>query len=662
MTNKLSKYQDYIVILLLALITLIIYLPSINAPFIFDDNHMIVHNLLIKNPHYFGMFFKGYVTSYPVPKGMCRPLLMFTFAFNYLTGRLNPTGYHIINVLFHFLNAVLLFFLLKTLNKDIPKTLAFLVSLLFVVHPINTEAVSYISSRSDLMVTFFILSGFILYMKRRYIPATIMYVLALLSKETGLCLPIILIAYDFIYNIKDGPILKKWFNKRSAVLYTALIAVTIGYILYKSTIFSPTPTRILRSYYSNILMQSAVTFLYLGLFLFPYSLNIVHYIPHLTSLASPIASISATGIIIMIILIFVLIKKQPLISAGLSWFLIGMLPKFYARLHFVSMEHHFYLAGIGIYILLTALLNKRYTQYRKYTVYTLIGIIILFSALAAMRNYEYGDAFLFWMVSGKRNNKSATISNNLGIEYLKRNLLTLAEKEFKKASKFSRTVENKFNSEINLANIYLKRKEYKKAVDEVKNTLLLTKLPAQGAYQTLGVIYLEMGKKKEALNAWKKEIKLYPTSYETYLNLGIFYFKKQDFGAARYYFRKATFYSPDHYAGYFGLAQILEKENKPKKAIRMYRKTLSLKPDDAASHYFLGALYAKEGNGKALDEFRKAIEINPRFAQAHNDLAVAYASMDPPRWHLAEKEAKTAKSLGYKVNEKFLQLIARHTD
>jgi hypothetical protein len=199
MINKLSKYQDYIVISLLALITLVIYLPSISAPFIFDDNHMIVNNLLIKNPHYFGMFFKGYVTSYPVPKGMCRPLLMLTFAFNYLTGKLNPAGYHIINILFHFLNATLLFFLLKTIKKDIPRMLAFFVSLLFVVHPINTEAVSYISSRSDLMVTFFILSGFILYIKRRYIPAIIMYALALLSKETSLgLLPLVLI-YSLIY-------------------------------------------------------------------------------------------------------------------------------------------------------------------------------------------------------------------------------------------------------------------------------------------------------------------------------------------------------------------------------------------------------------------------------------------------------------------------------
>jgi len=389
-------------------------------------------------------------------------------------------------------------------------------------------------------------------------------------------------------------------------------------------------------------------------------LNIIHYLPNLNSIFHPLAFLSVMGIITLVALIFVFIKKDLLISIGLSWLLIGLLPKFYARLHFVSMEHHFYLASIGVYILLVVFLNKLYAQYKKCTVYILIGILILFLALAAMRNYEYSDTFLFWTIAEERNNKSGTISNNLGIEYLKHNLLTLAEKEFKKASNLSKTVENKFNARINLANIYLKRKEYKKAISEVKNSLSLTKLPAQGAYQTLGVIYLEMGKKKEALNAWKKEIQFYPTSYETYLNLGIFYFRKQDFNAAGYYFKKAIFYNPDYYAGYFGLAQILEKENKPKEAIQMYRKTLVLNPDDAASHYFLGALYAKEGDGRALIEFKEAIRLNSRFAQTHNDLAVTYASMNPPRWHLAKKEAQTAKSLGYKVNDKFLELIEKH--
>ena len=63
-----SNTKTNIFILLLAAVCGMVYLISLNAPFIFDDNHMIVHNLFIKSFHYWGMFFKGYVTSYPIPK------------------------------------------------------------------------------------------------------------------------------------------------------------------------------------------------------------------------------------------------------------------------------------------------------------------------------------------------------------------------------------------------------------------------------------------------------------------------------------------------------------------------------------------------------------------------------------------------------------------
>ena len=188
-----NKQLDYFAIFIALFFSIAVYIFSLNAPFIFDDNHMIVNNAFIKNAKYFGLFFKGYVTSYPIPKGMCRPLLMLTFAFNYATSKLNPIGYHIINLLFHFLNAVLLYTLLKMLKKDAPFGLLLIITLLFVVHPINTEAVTYISSRSDLMATFFILSGFILYLRERYILTLLMYMFALLTKETGLCLGLIVI-------------------------------------------------------------------------------------------------------------------------------------------------------------------------------------------------------------------------------------------------------------------------------------------------------------------------------------------------------------------------------------------------------------------------------------------------------------------------------------
>ncbi|MFH1772005.1 MAG: hypothetical protein ABH872_04240, partial [Candidatus Omnitrophota bacterium] len=90
------KNNDNLFILILLFAGILIYLPSVTSGFIFDDNHMIVENLFIKSPDHFNMFFKGFVSSYPLPKGMVRPVLMLTFAFNYFSAKLNPIGYHIV--------------------------------------------------------------------------------------------------------------------------------------------------------------------------------------------------------------------------------------------------------------------------------------------------------------------------------------------------------------------------------------------------------------------------------------------------------------------------------------------------------------------------------------------------------------------------------------
>ena len=356
MENK----RDFLTIIAFAVFSLLLYLNSISAPFIFDDNHMIVNNLFIKNPKYFGMFFKGYVTSYPIPKGMCRPLLMLSFAFNYLVSKLNPVSYHIINILFHFLNAVLLFFILKALKGKNSYSLIFIVCLLFIAHPLNTEAVTYISSRSDLMVSFFILLGFYLYLKERFILSCICYVLGLLSKETGLVFGILIFGYYLIYQFKSlREVLR---DKKRLFFLISLVISTLGYLYYRKLFFGGLESGNLRPFLSNILIQSWVSFFYLKLFLWPDNLNILHSVPELNSLLQIQGLLPFLGILLLATLVFVLRKRNFLISLGILWYLVGLAPKFYAKLGFPACEHHFYLPGMGMYMVLLGILEKFYLK------------------------------------------------------------------------------------------------------------------------------------------------------------------------------------------------------------------------------------------------------------------------------------------------------------
>ncbi|MBU1811315.1 MAG: tetratricopeptide repeat protein, partial [Candidatus Omnitrophica bacterium] len=636
----------------------------------FDDNHMIVENVFIKSAKYFSEFFKGFVTSYPIPKGMCRPLLMLTFGFNYSQGGLSPIGYHIINILFHFLNACLLYFLLKFLNKSrspaaqgrdksVPRGLMFIITLLFVVHPLNTEAVTYISSRSDLMVTFFILSGFFLYLKGKYTLTCLMYIAALLTKETALCFPILILGYYLLFHHSNSHLPRSLCLKDKKIIFfiVSLIAITLSYCYYYETFYSGgLSTGNPRSLLSNTLIQSWVAFFYLKLFLWPCSLNILHWNPSLTSLFQIEAYLALLGLTSLIILIFILRKAYPLVSLGIFWYTTWLLPKFYARLDFVACEHHFYLPSIGAYIVLTVILSSLYLKRKKYFLYISAGVISLFSLLTFLRNYEYKDAVLFWKISSQRNPKSAYIHNEVGREYLKRNKLNRAEGKFKKALMFSKRAADTIISKKMLSAVYYHKKNYHQA-EKLLNELLKLNPPPPGTYEGLGKIYLEMAKEKEAITFWNKELSLYPQRPSIYVQFGLYYLKKKEFIKAEDFFQKARQKNPDFYLSYYGLGKIWENNKDYDKAIKYYQKALSLNPACAYSHYALGRLYGKMGNFLALGELEKTIELDSNFARAHNDLAVLYASMNPPNWELAKKHIEIAKALGYSVKKTLLKEI-----
>ena len=154
--------QNLLIVSLFSFFCLSLYFNSLKGIFIFDDAHSIITNLYIKDIRHIPMFFKGYYTSDPeIPIGMFRPLLLLTFSFNYLFSGIQPLGYHIINTLIHFLNGILFYYLLRLLfsghtnpqkgnsTQGFPFTLSVFISLLFLAHPLNSETVTYISSRSD---------------------------------------------------------------------------------------------------------------------------------------------------------------------------------------------------------------------------------------------------------------------------------------------------------------------------------------------------------------------------------------------------------------------------------------------------------------------------------------------------------------------------------
>ncbi|MCM8805060.1 MAG: hypothetical protein NC833_07395, partial [Candidatus Omnitrophica bacterium] len=185
-------------IIILSLTALFVYINSIFNPFIFDDYSLIVENPLIKN----FKFFKEYFTKnlYEVSRdisGFYRPLQTISYFIIYKLFKLNPIPYHLLNIFLHIGCSILIFILLKEIYEE---KISFLVSLLWSIHPINTESITYISGTADPLFLFFGLLGIYLYNLNKFPLSLLCFILSLISKETGILILPLFFLYQYSTN------------------------------------------------------------------------------------------------------------------------------------------------------------------------------------------------------------------------------------------------------------------------------------------------------------------------------------------------------------------------------------------------------------------------------------------------------------------------------
>ncbi|MCP3677886.1 MAG: hypothetical protein GY721_09940 [Deltaproteobacteria bacterium] len=228
----------YIACFLVAVATLVVYSNSFTAAFHFDDIPHIVENYRIRSLH-----------NIPALLFSSRGVTIATFALNYAVGGINVVGYHLVNTAIHIANGIMLYFLVfLTLNitrnagGDVDdlwsKRIAICAALLFAVHPVQTQAVTYLVQRMEILASLFYLLALLLFIKgaatssaeRRallYGGVMLSYILGFASKEIAITLPAILLLYDFTFISRGNlrGLLKRW------PLYGALTALLIIFVI-----------------------------------------------------------------------------------------------------------------------------------------------------------------------------------------------------------------------------------------------------------------------------------------------------------------------------------------------------------------------------------------------------------------------------------------------
>ena len=689
--------KELLAIVLICLVVSCAYLNSLPNRFIFDDNHMVLENNYIKNIKHAPLFFKGETTSSTIARGMYRPLLMLSFMFNYLTGGLNPHGYHIINILLHFVNAVLLFFLLKLFLKGLSLSLRLGITLIFCLHPINTEAVAYISSRSDLLSSFFILAAIYSYVRfrasgyfRGYYLSLGLYVLALLSKETALVLPGLIIAYELVYT--------PWLNKQSQpnelpaqtkqlgrpmliefrTIFLRLlpfILITAGYLILRQNLFGSMLRAQIsyvnsRPFSANILTQSAVSFFYIYLFFFPFNLCIDHSFPIITSFSNPLGLISLVLILLIVGACLVFRKRiAPLIGFSCLWYFISLLPKFYARLNFVSAEHHTYLAFFSAYFILGYLIlklnNAELHGNRKFLKNILLRqffflILGLFFVLTFLRNSQWRNEYLLWKYTLKTNPNSNLAKGSLGL-YLANTSSAQDAEEYLKQSAASASIGNtKVASTLNLAYYYASQNKPRESFRILReNEEELKKANFVGFCRALSFAYWQVGEHEKAKHLLEELLRVYSHDAKTKGVLGWQYLQAfPDKQKAKYYFQAALEDDPSLAFVRLGLAAVYEKEKNWQQAIEEYQAVIKILPRQTQAYYNLGLIYAQKLlSPKAEYYLKKTITLAPNFAPAYYSLCIYYLSLPEPNFSKAEENFNKAIELGFKPDPEIVNAL-----
>ncbi len=311
-----ASRRTWLWLALILLITVLAYANAVDNDFIyqFDDDLYVTDNPDIKAlsaDNLYRMFTTPYV-------GLYLPLTMLSYAIEYHFFGLNATAFHLTNLLLHLLNVWLVFLLILKIKPNV--YVASLVALVFALHPMHVESVTWISERKDVLYLVFYLAAAIFYLNyirknsvRNYLITLGFFVLSLLSKTIAVSLPLLLLAFDWYYG-RSLASRRVWIEKIPFFALSAAIGL-LG-IWFTSTA-ADTSTPVISWLHRPFIVADAVL-MYLWKFFVPIQLKIYHYYPPTASGLLPLRFyVSAAILLALLAMVILLIKKSGVLKRDL---------------------------------------------------------------------------------------------------------------------------------------------------------------------------------------------------------------------------------------------------------------------------------------------------------------------------------------------------------
>jgi len=635
---------------LLAMAIFAVYGPAINAPFIFDDNSAVIDN-------------KSIVSLWPLigtaehpgplnpPRDLptaSRPVVNLSFAINYYFGKLNPAGYHAVNVVLHCVSAPLLLAIVRrTLRlpyfgdrfERSADWLALAVAMLWALHPLQTEAVIYATQRTELMMALFYLAT--LYCSLRYwsllpLPAgerrvgpnspargeatleqdehsqkrrrafwltlaIVACAAGMASKEVMVSAPLIVFLFDRAF--VSGSLLAAL--RRSWPLYAGLAATWLVLLALNWN----QPRGETAGFHLGMPLsiwwftQAKVLLMYLKLAVWPWPLILHYQLPYEFNFSTAWIYVLPVAALVLGTLVL-LWRNHPVGFLG-TWLLAILSPT-----------------------LVVPIISEMAAERRMYL--PLAALVVA----AVVGGYQLAQR-----IGGRAADKShAGASAN-------RPLVAIASATILVTLTFG---------VVSAKRLEMYHDEFKLWADVVRH-----EPENHVAHQNLGLFLHKAGKTEEAIEHYREAVRLSPDSAQAHYSLGLLLINKGAFAEAVEDFQEAVRYLPNDAGVRNNLAVALFNLGRNDEAIAQFRETLKLDPNRWVARINLGLALQKAGQyQEALNCFDQTLKANPKEFDIYNEVANTYALMNQREKAIATLEH--ARELARAAGDN--QMVERFTD
>ena len=614
-----------------------------------------------------------------------RPLVILSFNINYAISEFEEWSYHVFNILFHLLVVVLVYRLGKLIVSRMTRNttsrintfsqMPLIAALIFALHPLNTQAVTYISSRSSIMATIFYLAAIILffegYYKKNIKPcylciafAFICFVSGLLCKLIIITLPAIWFAFHYYFISEQN--IKIWITRQwKYVLTTGVLLVlpiliyvkVSGSLLLRASVVDMTVLDYFRT------QIGVLPFEYIRKMIFPFNLTIEPNFPLVSHWTSFIA---ISGVLILGILLTAWIKfsfakeyykKYSPEAFGLFWVIITLSPtSSFIPLLDTAAEHRTYLPLVGFSIAFASILIRisyffieSINNKKKISVLTTLSIVLIllsFLITTRERNKVWKDEVSLWADAKQKAPYHIRPYNNLGEAYDKLGKYELAISEFETALRLN---PDYFYALSNLGNIYGKKKNYAQAILYTKQALQKKPDYAPGHYNLAKALHMT-GNPGEAMESYKSAIKYNPYFEEAFFNLGFLALELKQLTVAVSNFENFLKMQPTHPKAHFGIGTVYAMMGKKEEAKSHYESAIIYDPEFISPYINLANLSMSVGEIKTAKKLLLTVLLKkPNLAGVHKNLGLIL---------LQEKDMKGAS----KHLKEYIRLMPSATD